>query len=182
MNPPEDLAGYQNIICGMVNDGDVLVDKITREKHWAGATIGSSIPLFTCDVYRKMECPKHEGQTKWEQGDRSGEYFKTPAQDKAKTDDGGKPPLATMPWKALREVAMVQAYGHTKYGDFYNYKKGMEVTRQLNCTIRHIADYLDGIDIDSESGKSHLAHAACRLLFTLETIIEKTAIDDRYKK
>lgn len=101
--------------------------------------------------------------------------------DKALTYDDGKPHLAGLPWKALREVALVQGYGNSKYGSFFNYKKGMEISRNASCAIRHIADYLDGHDLDAESGRSHLAHAAARLLFMLENLAEGTAIDDRFK-
>ena len=82
----------------------------------------------------------------------------------------------------MREVAKVQLYGQQKYGEFNNYRKGMEVSRNLSCAIRHIADYLDGNDNDSESGHSHLAHATCRLLFVLENLADGVAIEDRYTK
>lgn len=100
---------------------------------------------------------------------------------KALTNDTDKPPLATLPWKALREVAMVQAYGAQKYAP-YNWKKGLEITRNASCAIRHIADYLDGRDIDDESKRHALAHAACRVLFMLENVLEGTATDDRFKR
>jgi hypothetical protein len=105
-----------------------------------------------------------------------------PDTSKAKTDDGAKPPLAMLPWAGIREVAHVQAYGHKKYGDFHNFRKGIEVSRNLSCAVRHISDFMDGQDLDSESGRNHLAHAACRLLFTLQNINDGVAIDDRYKK
>lgn len=77
---------------------------------------------------------------------------------------------------------MVQAYGAAKYGTTHNYRKGMEISRNLSCSLRHIYDYLDGVDFDRESGRNHLAHAACRLMFVLQNIHDGTAIDDRYKK
>jgi dATP/dGTP diphosphohydrolase len=104
-----------------------------------------------------------------------------PVVKSALTYDDGKPPLATLPWKALREVALVQAYGAKKY-HAYNWKDGMEATRNASCAIRHIADYLDGRDEDAESKRHALGHAACRILFLLENIIEGTVKDDRYKK
>lgn len=112
------------------------------------------------------------------------ESMKMAAEDpkpKALTHDTDKPPLATLPWKALREVAMAQAYGAHKYSP-NNWRKGLEVTRNASCAIRHIADYLDGRDLDDESKRHALAHAACRVLFMLENILENTAIDDRFKK
>lgn len=101
---------------------------------------------------------------------------------KAKTNDEGKPPMAWLPWAGIEEVAMVQAYGHSKYKDFNNYRKGMEVSRNLSCAMRHIGQYMEGIDLDEESGRSHLGHAACRILFVLQNLADGTAIDDRYTK
>lgn len=101
---------------------------------------------------------------------------------KAKTYDDGKPPLANLPPAGIAAVAQVQAYGHRKYKDFNNYRKGMEASRQASCAMRHIMAYMNGEDKDSESGESHLAHAACRLLFMLQNLEDKVLIDDRYKK
>ena len=78
-------------------------------------------------------------------------------------------------------MADVQAYGHEKYGDFNNYRKGMEVSRNISCALRHIRDYMKGVDIDPESGEPHLAHAMTRIAFTIQNIADGTAIDDRYK-
>lgn len=101
---------------------------------------------------------------------------------KAKTYDDGKPPLANLPPEGIRQVAMVQEYGHKKYKDFNNYRKGMEVSRQLSCAMRHIMAYMDGFDLDNESHLSHISHAACRLMFALQNIHDGTLIDDRYKR
>ena len=100
---------------------------------------------------------------------------------KAETYDEGKAPLARLPWAAITELAEVQTYGHKKYKDFDNYRKGMEVSRNVSCALRHIRDYMDGLDRDHESGKSPLAHAICRLAFVIQNLHDGTAIDDRYK-
>lgn len=101
---------------------------------------------------------------------------------KALTYDQDKPPLAYLPSAALREIAMVQAYGAAKYGTTDNFRQGMEVRRNLSCALRHIYEYLDGNDLDNESGRNHLGHAACRLMFVLQNLKDGNAIDDRYKK
>lgn len=100
---------------------------------------------------------------------------------KAKTYDEGKAPLSQLPWAAITEIAQVQAYGHEKYGDFNNYRKGMEVSRNMSCALRHIRDYMEGKDQDAESGQHPLAHAMCRIAFVLQNIHDGTAVDDRYK-
>ena len=100
--------------------------------------------------------------------------------EKAATHDDGKLPLAWLPWAAMKAVAAVQAFGHAKYKDFNNYRKGMEVSRNISCALRHIVEYQEGRTIDPESGEHHLAHAICRLAFILQNEAEGTAIDDRY--
>lgn len=105
----------------------------------------------------------------------------TTAPAKALTYDDGKAPLAQLPWAAIEGLAHVQAYGHKKYKDFNNYRKGMEVSRNLSCALRHIKEYMEGHDVDAESGRNPLEHALCRLAFTLQNIHDGTAIDDRYK-
>lgn len=99
---------------------------------------------------------------------------------KAATYDDGKAPLAWIPWAAVTDMAQVQAYGHHKYGSYLNYKKGMEVSRNLSCALRHIRDYMQGHDKDHESGLNPLAHAMARLAFVLENIHDGTLIDDRH--
>ena len=101
---------------------------------------------------------------------------------KALTHDEGKEPLAWLPWAAIDDLSRVQQYGHGKYKDFNNYRKGMEVSRNLSCALRHIRDYLTGIDKDHESGHNPLAHAMCRIAFVLQNLHDGVALDDRYKK
>lgn len=102
--------------------------------------------------------------------------------NKAETFDDGKPPLANLPPEGLRAVARVQAYGHRKYKDFNNYRKGMEASRQVSCIIRHLMAYMDGEDLDPESKEHHVAHAACRCMFLLQNLKDEVLIDDRYKR
>lgn len=104
------------------------------------------------------------------------------APPKAKTYDDGKPPLSRLPWAAIYAMARVQAYGGKKYGDFDNYRTGMEITRNLSCSLRHIAECLEGVDTDHESGEHVLAHAMCRIAFVLQNIADGTIIDDRYSR
>ncbi len=104
-----------------------------------------------------------------------------PIDNRAKTYDDGKPPLAWLPPEGMRAVARVQMYGDRKYGSFNNFRKGLEISRNASCAMRHIMAVMDGEDLDPESGEHHFAHACTRLMFALQNIKDGTMIDDRYK-
>jgi hypothetical protein len=95
--------------------------------------------------------------------------------------DSGKPRMDLLPYDALKEVAKVLGYGATKYSPG-NWSKGIEVSRYIAATLRHIGEFTEGRDTDEESGVNHLAHAACDLLFALWMIQHRPDMDDRWIK
>lgn len=97
--------------------------------------------------------------------------------------DAGKPDLtllAVLPYEAAIEVAKVMEFGAEKYG-WNNWRGGMKWRRITASTLRHVFAWLQGEDIDKESGLHHLAHAACDILFALHYTIHKVGEDDRIK-
>lgn len=81
--------------------------------------------------------------------------------------DKDKPKWSLLPFKALAEVVDVLTYGARKYAPD-NWKKVPDArTRYVDATFRHFTAYINGEKNDSETGKSHLAHAICCLLFLL---------------
>lgn len=102
---------------------------------------------------------------------------------KTKKFDSGKPMMSMIPQEALLEVAKSFTHGATKYGK-YNYSEGIEYTRMIDASLRHINKALKGKDIDEDSGKDnlyHLANAVASLMILLDGQITKTIIDDRNK-
>jgi hypothetical protein len=84
--------------------------------------------------------------------------------------DGGKPPMGLLPASALREVAEVLDFGAQKYSP-NNWRHVRPGHRYLDASLRHLFAYSEGEDIDhgpGGSGLSHLAHAACCILFMIE--------------
>ena len=80
----------------------------------------------------------------------------------------------------LSRVADVLQFGARKYGA-RNWEKGIAYSRCFSATIRHIfASYIEDERDDPEAGISHMAHAACEILFlmTFETR-GLAAFDDR---
>jgi hypothetical protein len=94
--------------------------------------------------------------------------------------DDGKLPLHLLSTEAMNQTAAVLAFGAEKYAE-HNWRKGFVWSRPLAAAMRHITAFNAGEDKDPESGLSHLAHAACCIMFLLE--FEKThkELDDRYK-
>lgn len=94
--------------------------------------------------------------------------------------DQDKMPMHLLSNEALLQTAAVLKFGANKYAE-HNWRKGFQWSRPLSAAMRHIHAFNAGEDKDPESGLSHLAHAACCIMFLLE--FEKThpELDDRYK-
>lgn len=78
--------------------------------------------------------------------------------------DTGKLPLHLLPTDALEEVARVLSFGAAKYSE-RNWETGMAWSRLYAAALRHLWAWWRGADRDEETGLSHLAHAACCVLF-----------------
>jgi hypothetical protein len=93
--------------------------------------------------------------------------------------DAGKPRMDLLPPEALREIAAVLALGAEKY-DAHNWRKGFAYSRLIAAALRHVFAWVGGENTDPESGKSHLAHAACCLMFLITFEQTRAGTDDRY--
>jgi len=95
--------------------------------------------------------------------------------------DAGKAPLDLLPFEAEEEIARVLAFGEKKYSAG-NWAKGIGYRRLLAAARRHIGAFNSGVDKDEESGLSHIAHAACCLMFLLYMEKKRPDLDDRWAK
>lgn len=111
----------------------------------------------------------------WEMQKGTVEYNKTVAEKEGIKNDADKPPLNLISPYFLDEVATILGFGEAKYGKA-NWKKGIEFSRLVAATKRHLQAVEKGNFIDEESGKSHLAHAACNLMMIFE--LERTGRTD----
>jgi len=93
-------------------------------------------------------------------------------------DDGGKAPWHLLPPDALNEIVLVLEFGARKYGD-RNWERGMAWSRPFSALMRHMWAWWRGEDFDPETGYSHLAHAACCILFLMTYRGRATGVDDR---
>lgn len=88
------------------------------------------------------------------------------AEELGRKFDGGKPRWELLPWKEVEEVVEILTFGSSKYED-NNWQKVMPRSRYVGAGMRHFTAWIKGEKIDPESGKSHLAHCICCLLFLM---------------
>jgi hypothetical protein len=80
--------------------------------------------------------------------------------------------------RALMEVARVAGFGRAKYARL-NYSKGYDWSLSYDALQRHLHAFWDHEDLDPESGRPHLAHAAWHCLCLLCFSLRKLGNDDR---
>lgn len=89
-----------------------------------------------------------------------------------------KAPLSLIPFKALAEVAHAFAEGLHKYGR-NDWRKGGSWAFYTDKILRHAGEFADGADIDSDSGRSPIAHVCADALILLFYIVTDRGTDDR---
>jgi hypothetical protein len=87
--------------------------------------------------------------------------------DKGVKFDGEKRRWSLLPSGVMNEVIDVLEHGAKKYApDNWKYVDNSH-TRYYDAAMRHIEQWYSEESIDKESGKNHLAHAICCLMFLL---------------
>ena len=87
--------------------------------------------------------------------------------DQSAKADKGKLELSLVNPRLVKAVAEVRMYGTEKYGDSENWRK-VEPKRYVDALYRHLLAYIEGNEVDEESGLSHLSHMACNISFLLD--------------
>lgn len=80
--------------------------------------------------------------------------------------DGGKPRWGLLPFREVEQVVDVLTIGAQKYED-HNWQRVRPVSRYIDAAFRHMTAWVRGEKQDPETGKNHLAHAICCLLFLM---------------
>ena len=92
--------------------------------------------------------------------------------------DGSKPPLHLIAPDFLYAIAEILDFGAKKYAP-RNWEKGMDWSRCYRAAIGHLFDWFMRKGPDPETGKSHLWHAACCIMFLVCYEIRGIGTDDR---
>jgi len=92
--------------------------------------------------------------------------------------DTGKLPLHLLPVDAIEAITEILDFGARKYAP-RNWEKGMDWSRVYRATIGHLFKWWAGKGPDEETGKSHLWHAGCCILFLISYELRGVGQDDR---
>ena len=95
-------------------------------------------------------------------------------------DDQDKPRPELIAPEIVEALGTILAYGAKKYED-RNWEKGMKWSRVYGGLMRHLWAWWKGEDQDPETGRSHLWHAACNIMFLIAYEARKAGEDDRPK-
>lgn len=98
----------------------------------------------------------------------------------AKRLDTDKPRTDLLDPVALNGIAAVLAFGAKKYAA-HNWRKGMNWGRCIASLLRHTFAFMNGEDLDSESGLPHVDHIACNAMFLCRYFRDNKSLDDRFK-
>lgn len=92
--------------------------------------------------------------------------------------DGYKPRPDLIAPEMIDAMGRVLEFGARKY-EPWEWAKGKEWSRDYAAVLRHLNAWHGGEDLDPESGASHLAHAACDLMFLIACEARGVGTDDR---
>lgn len=93
-----------------------------------------------------------------------------------------KPPLSTVPMPVMFEVGLGMLEGAVKYGR-HNYRAiGVRASIYYDATIRHLAQWWEGDDMDPDSGLSHVTKAIASLVVLRDAMLQDRWTDDRPPK
>lgn len=123
----------------------------------AGQVLGGSNPAcYDCKDYNK-----------WVSRDFLNNVSDEPIAKAGVKYDSGKPQWSLLPFRALTKVVEVLTYGAKKYAPD-NWKRVPDARRRyIDAGFRHFTAYATGETHDPETGKHHLAHAVCCLLYLI---------------
>lgn len=90
--------------------------------------------------------------------------------------------FSLIPKAPLDLLGRIYGYGHGKYGDAHNYRKGYEWSKSYDALQRHLTAWWEREETDPESELSHLGHAAWHIftLIVFSSNPQYSQYDDRY--
>lgn len=91
----------------------------------------------------------------------------------------GKRVWSLVDFESLEEMVKVLEFGTTKYSA-HNWKKGLPYTEIMDSLLRHTIAFLEGEDVDPESGLLHTGHILCNAMFLDYMVKHRKDLDNRF--
>lgn len=98
--------------------------------------------------------------------------------EEGRKDDAEKVRLELIPPEAIFALGDILTFGAGKYAP-RNWERGMSWGRVFAALMRHLWSWWARADADPETGRSHLWHALCCLVFLIAYESRSTGTDDR---
>jgi hypothetical protein len=92
-----------------------------------------------------------------------------------------KAPMGFSPPTAIIEMEAVMAGGAYKYGAYNFRDTKIDAMTYIGAIDRHFKLWQDGVDIDEESGQSHLAHIMACCALVIDSMHTNMLVDNRHK-
>lgn len=90
-----------------------------------------------------------------------------------------KAPLSVVPMNVVAEIGVAMLEGASKYGR-HNYRGvGVRASVYFDATMRHLIDWWEGVDLDPDSGMSHITKALASLTVLRDAQMQDKCEDDR---
>ncbi len=93
-----------------------------------------------------------------------------------------KTPITLLPSEGIRQGAKAMKQGADKYGAFNWRNKHVQARIYADAIIRHVLEWVDGVDEDKDSGLHPLAHVIANGALVLDAIKHGNLIDNRPSK
>lgn len=90
-----------------------------------------------------------------------------------------KVPLHVVPARVTAEVGLALLEGARKYGSYNWRAAGVRASVYFDATRRHMDDWWEGVDIDPDSGLSHVTKAIASLTVLRDSMMHGNWQDDR---
>lgn len=147
---------------------------------------GAKIMSNVRSASRRQQARRKAPRSAPKRGNKSSRHHYTPSLErpvlaKGIKLDGRKVPLQLLSPLWLMGVGTVLAFGAEKYAA-HNWRNGIEHSRLIGAALRHLLAYLDGEDLDPETGLPHLHHLSCCVMFLSELSVTHPHLDDRYRR
>lgn len=99
-----------------------------------------------------------------------------------RTAGSRKSPTSCVPWSVVMEIGLGMSEGRFRYKGFNWRETPIQASDYIDALNRHMAAWIEGEDIDRDSGLSHITKAITTLVVLRDAMMYGTMIDDRPPK